>query len=95
MIINNKMFIFQFCKLTTKNGKELTLNIDESVSSIGKYSVQIFDKAGNYTEYSFEIIASFDVGTIALFGGILAVVVVVFCFVKKGRKDMYYEVEEE
>ena len=55
----------------------------------GKYQLVVVDEAGNKTVYEFTIVYSFNGATIALFGALLAVVVILIIFLVKNKVGYY------
>ena len=71
------------------DGEEFEYNVGDKMTNAGSYKLLVSDQAGNQTEYQFTIVYSFNGATIALFGGMLAIVVILIIFLVKNRKGFY------
>ncbi|MCM1556933.1 MAG: hypothetical protein NC087_05305 [Anaeroplasma bactoclasticum] len=73
----------------TCNGNELEYELGGKLEDAGDYKLVVTDVAGNQTEYEFRIYYSFNGATIALFGGMLAIVVLIIIFLVGTRKGFF------
>lgn len=68
---------------------EFEYKLGEKIKDTGKYQLVVVDEAGNQTVYEFTIVYSFNGATIALFGALLAVVVILIIFLVKNKVGYY------
>lgn len=68
---------------------EFEYKLGEKMKDAGKYQLVVVDEAGNKTVYEFTIVYSFNGATIALFGALLAVVVILIIFLVKNKVGYY------
>lgn len=73
----------------TKSGTELEYELGGKIEDAGDYKIVVTDVAGNQSEYEFRIYYSFNGATIALFGGLLAIVVLIIIFLVGTRKGFF------
>ena len=59
------------------------------MKNVGNYKLVVYDEAGNSTTYEFAIIYALNGASIALFGALLAVVVVLIIFLVKNKVGYY------
>ncbi len=71
------------------NGTEEEYELGGKLENTGTYKLIVSDIAGNLTEYEFTIVYSFNGATIALFGGLLAIVVIIIIFLVSTRKGFF------
>ena len=71
------------------NGTEEEYELGGKLENAGTYKLIVSDIAGNLTEYEFTIVYSFNGATIALFGGLLAIVVIIIIFLVSTRKGFF------
>ncbi len=71
------------------NGTELDYELGGKLKDAGDYKIVVTDVAGNQSEYEFRIYYSFNGATIALFGGMLAIVVLIIIFLVGTRKGFF------
>lgn len=73
----------------TNNGTEVEYELGKKIENVGTYKLVVSDIAGNETEYTLTIIYAFNGATIALFGGMLAIVVLLIIFLVAQRKGFF------
>ncbi|MGN0961567.1 MAG: hypothetical protein ACI4PF_05160, partial [Christensenellales bacterium] len=73
----------------TKSGTEFEYELGGKLKDAGDYKIVVTDIAGNQSEYEFRIYYSFNGATIALFGGMLAIVVLIIIFLVGTRKGFF------
>ena len=73
----------------TLNDEKLEYTLGDKLESVGNYKLIVSDLAGNITEYEFTILPSLNAATIALFGGMLAVVVLIIILLVKNKVGYY------
>lgn len=73
----------------TRNGTELEYELGGKLKDAGDYKIIVTDVAGNQSEYEFRIYYSYNGATIALFGGLLAIVVLIIIFLVGTRKGFF------
>ncbi len=73
----------------TLNDEKLEYALGDKLESVGNYKLIVSDLAGNITEYEFTILPSLNAATIALFGGMLAVVVLIIILLVKNKVGYY------
>lgn len=72
------------------NDLEFEYKIGQVIKNVGTYEIIVMDQAGNYSVYTFTKTYSFNASTLALFGGMLALVVILIVFLVK-TKSTYYK----
>ena len=80
----NPIYIF-----ASNDDGEFEYKLGEKIKDAGKYQLVVVDEAGNQTVYEFTIVYSFNGATIALFGALLAVVVILIIFLVKNKVGYY------
>ena len=73
----------------TNNSEEFEYKLGEVIKNVGTYELLVRDEAGNYTLYEFTIIYALNAASIALFGGMLALVVILIIFLVKNKVGYY------
>lgn len=73
----------------TNNSEEFEYNLGEVIKNVGTYELIVMDEAGNYTLYEFTIIYALNAASIALFGGMLALAVILIIFLIKNKVGYY------
>jgi len=73
----------------TNNEKEFEYQIGEVIRNAGNYQIVVRDQAGNYSLYEFSIIYALNAASIALLGGMLALVVILIIFLVKTKVGYY------
>jgi len=75
--------------LATNNEEQFEYSLGEEMKNVGNYKLVVYDEAGNYTTYEFSIIYALNGASIALFGALLAVVVILIIFLVKNKVGYY------
>jgi len=73
----------------TNNSEEFEYRLGEIIKNVGTYELVVKDEAGNYTLYEFTIIHALNSASIALFGGMLALVVLLIIFLARNKIGYY------
>ena len=75
--------------VASNNEENFEYSLGEKMKNVGNYKLVVYDEAGNSTTYEFAIIYALNGASIALFGALLAVVVVLIIFLVKNKVGYY------
>lgn len=73
----------------SNNSEEFEYKLGEKMKDTGSYKLIVVDEAGNQSVYEFTIVYSLNGASIALFGAMLAVVVILIIFLVKNKVGYY------
>lgn len=69
--------------------EEFEYKLGEKIKNTGSYQLIVVDEAGNQSVYKFTIVYAFNGASIALFGALLAIVVILIIFIVKNKIGFY------
>ena len=75
--------------IATNNNENFDYELGDKIENVGSYTLIVYDQAGNETVYTFTKIYALNGASIALFGAMLAVVVILIIFLVKNKVGFY------